>query len=280
MEIKKTNSEPEFTPAAPLIGLLAVIGIAVGIMSMTTIDAGEVGVLTLFGNPYPYTLSSGLHFVNPLARSHKVNIRVQTVTGSSDAASKDLQSVHTEITLNYSIDGSKAVEYYKQVKNDNEYFKNSIIDPAMNEAFKATVANFNAEKLIENRTQVSNGITQSIQEKLKKYGVIIQSVSITNFKFSDTFASAIEAKVVAGQQVLTKQNQLEQDKIDAQRKVIVAEADAKAMSLRKQSITPELVQWRQLDIQQSMIDKWNGVTPVTIAGGNNTPFALFSGASK
>lgn len=260
--------------------LLVLTSITVVSKSITTIDAGEVGVLTLFGNPHPYALSSGLHFINPLAKSNKVNIRVQTVTGSSDAASKDLQSVHTEITLNYSIDGKKAVEYYKQVKNDNEYFKNSIIDPAMNEAFKATVANFNAEKLIDNRTQVSNGITQSIQNKLKKYGVIVQSVSITNFKFSDTFTNAIEAKVVAGQQILTKQNQLEQDKIDAKRKVIVAEADAKAMSLRKQSITQELVQWRQLDIQQNMIDKWNGVTPVTIVGGSNTPFAIFSGINN
>lgn len=266
--------------ANKLIGLLLIGGLILAGMSMTTIDAGEVGVLTLFGKPYPHILNSGLHFINPLASTHKVNIRVQTVTASSDAASKDLQSVHTSITLNFSIDGNKAVEYYKQVKNDNEYFKHSIIDPAMNEAFKATVANFNAEKLIENRTQVSNGITMSIQQKLKKYGVIIQSVSITNFKFSTTFANAIEAKVVAGQQVLTKQNQLEQDKIDAKRKIIVAEADAKAMSFRKQSITPELLQWRELDIQQNMIDKWNGITPVTIAGGGNTPFALFSGAGS
>ena len=242
--------------------------------SISIIGPGKIGVVTLFGNVREETLVSGFHILNPLSNVHKMNLRILTTTADSEAASSDLQTVDTQITLNYSINSQDVKNIYIRLGQDPEYFQNSIINPAMSETFKAVVADFSAEDLINKRDKVSMGINDLLQKKLNSYGIIVQSVSITNFTFSKTFNQAIEAKVTAQQRVLTEQNNLQRIKVEAQQKIVQAQAEATALNLQKQAITPELLQLRQIENQSVAIAKWDGHLP-TYTGGN-IPF-IFSG---
>jgi prohibitin 2 len=232
-----------------------------GIMSISTIGAGQVGVVTLFGEVSPVTLDPGMHFLNPFASVHKLNVRVLTTQANSEAASSDLQTVDTQITLNYSLRAKNAIEIYSNIGNDPDYFENSIIDPAMSETFKSVVADFSAEDLINKRALVSDGIQKMLQTKLSAYGIDVQSISITNFQFSTQFNQAIEAKVTAQQRVFTEQNNLAAIKVQAQQKIVQAQAEATALNIQKQAITPDLLQLRQVENQTAAIAKWDGHLP-------------------
>lgn len=234
--------------------------------SCSTIGAGEVGIPTLFGKPNQEILSSGIHFINPLASIHKMDVRVQTLSSQSEAASSDLQIVDTTLTLNYQVDYKNALTLYVQIGGDPEYIKNSIVAPYINETFKSVVAHFTAEELINKRDIVSHEILNLLQKKLHDSYMNVTSVSITNFQFSKSFNEAIEKKVTAQQQVLTSQNNLARQKVeneiaitkaqtDAQAVVLRAEADAKALNLKKSAVTEEM-------IQLNAIEKWNGVLPI------------------
>jgi regulator of protease activity HflC (stomatin/prohibitin superfamily) len=252
----------------------AVFGLFILYCSVSTISAGKIGVITTFGNVHNETLEPGIHLLNPFSSVHKMNIRVLTTAADSEAASSDLQTVDTQITLNYSLNAKDVKNIYSRIGDDPEYFQSAIINPAMSETFKAVVAEFTAEDLINKRDAVSVHIDKMLQTKLAEYGIIVQSVSVTNFKFSRTFNLAIEAKVTAQQKVLTEQNNLARIKVEAQQKIVQAQAEATALTLQKQAITPELLQLRQIENQAVAIAKWDGRLP-TYTGGN-IPF-IFAG---
>ena len=262
------NIKPFLIVGGIVLGLLTVIS------SCSRIDSGEVGVITTFGKPSEEVLSPGLHFLNPVSTVNKIDLKVRTVKTSSEAASSDLQMVHTEVVLNYKVDYRNVMFLFTKVSKSEEYIENSVVVPFINEAFKAVVAHFTTENLINKRDVVSNQIQELLNEKLNKSYLDAVSISVTNFKFSDSFNAAIEKKVTAQQEVLTTQNHLARQKIEneivlsqaqtqSQAIILKAEADAKALNLKRTTLTPEL-------IQLNAIEKWNGILP--IYSSNSLPF--------
>jgi len=57
---------------------------------------------------------------------------------------------------------------------------------------------------------------------------MVETLFITDFKFSEAFANQIEAKVVAFQKYLTEQNDLKAVQVIANQTVVQAEATARA----------------------------------------------------
>src|SRR5690349_895741 len=70
---------------------------------LVSVPAGSMGVVTLFGKVQPEVLSPGLSLVNPFAKVHNVDVQIRKHSSNGDAASRDLQQVHTTITTNYNI---------------------------------------------------------------------------------------------------------------------------------------------------------------------------------
>jgi len=245
------------------------------ISTCTRIGPGEVGISTLFGRVDSEVLNPGLHWLNPLKRVYKKDLKIKTVTQESEAASSDLQTVHTAITLNYRIQYANVINMFTKVSQDDGYIETSIVEPFINEAFKAIVAHYTAENLINKRDEVSLNIQDLLNKKLNKSYIDAIAISVTNFKFSDSFNKAIENKVTAQQEVLTEQNHLAKQKVEneiaitraqteSQAIILKAEADSKALSLKKMMLTPEL-------LQLNAIEKWNGVLPV-YSSSSSLPF--------
>lgn len=255
-------------------GLLIGVSIFVALCCIHIVDPGYIGIETTFGKVSKNVLPSGFYFLNPFCSVHDMNSRVISISESSEAASSDLQSVDTSVTLNFRIDPLQAAVIYTTLGSDLDNIGESIIKPAINEVFKSVVANYTAQDLIDKRALVSNDINTQLQNKLSQYNIHVESINITDFKFSNSFNEAIEKKVTAEQQVLTSQNNLERIKIEAQQKIVKAQAEAQALSLQKEQITPELIQLREVQNESAAIEKWNGVLPQYT--GNNIPFIMKS----
>ena len=119
--------------------------------------------------------------------------------------SNDLQEVQTTIALNYHISPSEANVIYQQL---GENYADRIIAPTIQESVKASVAKFNAEEPITKRATAKAVIAKSIANTLGARNIVVETVFITDFKFSQAFASQVESKVVAFQKFLTEQNNL------------------------------------------------------------------------
>ena len=88
---------------AGVIVALIVIGV-ISAAAVTIVDAGHRGVL-LHWNAVDLTiapLEEGLHFVVPFADSVvQMEVRTMKFIKATSSASKDLQTVSTEVTVNY-----------------------------------------------------------------------------------------------------------------------------------------------------------------------------------
>ena len=234
------------------------------IMSFYTISAGERGVLLTFGKPNMEAVSEGLHFKIPLAQTiKKMDVKTQKYEADASAASRDLQIVSTNIAVNYHLIPDSVPVVYKEIGLS---YQDRIIQPAVQEVVKASTAKFTAEELITRRAEVKEDIKRLLKERLQERNLIVEEISITNFDFSESFNEAIEAKVTAEQNALQAKNKLEQIKYEAEQTVEKAKAEAESLRLQRQEITPDLVKLRQIEVQRTAIEKWDGKLPQVTGG--------------
>jgi len=239
-----------------------------------TVDAGERAVLLTFGKQAETSINPGLHVKIPFAQKIvKFDIKTQKYSAEATAASKDLQDVKTEITVNYYINPSLVSKLYSEVGKD---YEGIVIQPIVQESVKASTAKYTAEELITKRAEVKSLINESIKERLDNYNLFIQDVSITEFKFSDQFSSAIEAKQVAEQRIFTASNDLKRIEIEKEQTItqseanmqrVINESDAQAYQLR---VVREELEKNEALIQYKYIEKWNGQMPSVLTSGQGT----------
>ena len=220
--------------------------------SFQIIKSGEVGLKVRFGKIVDSSLNEGLNLKIPyIEQIQKVNIKVQKSEITVESSTKDMQTITTTIAVNYRVDSKKASNLYRTVGNTYEI---TVLEPAIKESIKSAIAKYNAEEITTKRTEVSQNCLTALQEKVEKYGIIVEDFNLTDFSFSQEYTKANEEKQVAEQN-------LERAKLEAEAKIVEAEATKKSNDLLKQSLTDEL-------IKKQFIEKWDGKLPTTYAGEN------------
>ena len=250
--------------------LIGIAGVVIFMLILATyfgVDAGDRGVVLRFGE-VNRVVDPGPHFKIPLAEEVVyMSVRVQKTTTKTEAASRDLQVVQTTMVLNYNLEPSKAGSMYSNIGlNYNE----RVIDPAVKESFKAAAARYTAEELISKRETLKTEVRNYLRDRLHVFGVVVVELSITDFEFSQEFNKAIESKQTAEQNALRAKRDLERIKVEAEQKIASARAEAEALRLQRQVISPELIQLRQIEAQIKAIEKWDGKLP-NVTGGT-VPF--------
>jgi prohibitin 2 len=255
-----------------------VIVIIVLAESVVIVQAGHRGVVLYLGAVENRVLGEGWHFITPFAEQ-VIQLEVRTLKYEADAsaASNDLQEVQTVIALNFHIDPSQTNTIYQQLGED---YANRIIAPTIQESVKASVAKFNAEELITKRETAKGVIADTIRKTLSERDILVETVFITDFKFSEAFSNQIESKVLAYQKFLTEQNNLKAVQVIANQTVVQAEAQARANVAKangeSQAIriineqlkeSPDYLQWQA-------INRWNGQMPYALGSGGFPFFQL------
>lgn len=277
MNMQMNPKLKQLRPGKIVSGVAAVlIVLLIGANSFVSVEYGHVGLYKTFGKLNDNTLSPGIHFKVPFIQTViQVNTQVTKAETDTSASSKDLQPVSTHVAVNYSVNKASAFNLMNDIGGN---FDNVIINPAIQEIVKEVTAKYPAEDLITRRDVVSSEISEHLTARLAKYDLIVNDINIVNFKFSEAFNQSIEAKQVAQQQALKAENDLRRIEIEAKQKIAQAQAEAESLRLKKQEVTPELVQLKQIEVQEKALEKWNGVLP-SVTGGA-TPFVDVQSLTK
>ncbi|TFW22585.1 prohibitin family protein [Massilia arenosa] len=264
----------------PAVLKLVYIVVAVVVLLMlapfATVPSGHRGVLTTFGSPSEQVYTEGIHFRWPIAQKmNLVNVSIQKGEGEGEAASKDLQTVHTRVAINYHVRPDAAVTVFRDLSNEPG---ERIIVPAVHEAVKAVTARFTAEELISKRALVRDDIVTALRDRMARHGLVVDEFSIINFNFSKTFNEAIEAKTTAEQLKMKAERDLQRIEVEAQQRIARAKAEAESLALQRQQVTPELLRLRETENQARAIEKWDGHLPTTTGGA--IPFINVAGARE
>ena len=241
-------------PKLIVIGVIAIVLLILLTTSFAIVGAGNVGVITRFG-AVNRVINPGLNFKLPLVeRMALMETRTQKEQVDARAASKDLQEVKSTIALNFHLRAERAVVVYQNIGTE---YKVRIIDPAIQEAFKATTAKFTATELITKREAVKQEALGHLKERLNVFNVIVDDFNIVNFDFSDDFNQSIEQKQVA-------QQNFEKARIEATTATTQAQGQADAQQILQNtgSLSPEYLQFLA-------VQKWDGKLPNAT---NGVPF--------
>lgn len=249
-----------------VVAFFITAGVLFFISPFTVVDTTERAVVMRLGT-LDRTLGEGIHYKTPFIESViKFDVTTKKIEEHTTAASKDLQDVTATIAVQYNIDPNGIEELYREYKTN---VKESVIDPAIQDAVKSATALFNAEELITNRTAVKSAIETALSERLAEAQINVSNVDIVNFNFSSAFNNAIEAKVTAEQQAHKAENDLARVEFEADQLVAVAEAEAEAIRIQANAINS---QGGEDYVNLKAIEKWNGVLPTQFVPGSAVPF--------
>lgn len=275
---------------APVLIIIAIIGSFV-LSGTVVVESGHVGVVRTLGAVQEKPLEEGFHFKKPFMDSViQMEIRLVGTEAKASAASKDLQTVTTQLTTQYSINGAMAPKIYQRIGTIDR-IASSLVAPAIQESVKSVTAQFTAEQLVTQRQQVKleiqeavvNYINATLAEKELEGAINVANMAITDFDFSAEFNRAIELKVKAEQEALQAKNEklkrvTQAEAAAAEKKLaadalayqIEAESKARADAIKREAAAlqgnPELIKLRT-------IEKWDGVLPRFSGGGGNVvPF--------
>lgn len=257
------------------IAVAGVIAVILAASSFTIVPAGNTGVVLTLGKVSNTSFGEGFHLKIPFVQAvENMSNKIQVYETPASAVSKDLQTVSSNIAVNYRLVSDKSANMYQNVGTD---YQTVLITPVVQECMKSATAKYTAEQLITERQAVGDEVKSALDAKLNSYGIYIEKFNIVNFDFSAEFNNAIEAKQVAEQNLLKTETEQKQAitiaEAQAKQKVIAAEANANAILAEAQaqaeanhlieaSLSEKVIAYQQ-------IEKWDGVMPKVVSGDSN-----------
>jgi regulator of protease activity HflC (stomatin/prohibitin superfamily) len=275
--LKKVNS-----PLSANSGMIRVIGIVVvifGILSkcVVQVDAGKVGVQSIFGNVKKETLNSGLNFVNPLADIKELDLKTQnyTMSGVHDEGQKsgddairvlsaDGLEVTIDLTVLFRIVPEKAPSIYKQIGLD---YVDVIVRPLSRTRIRDISANYDAIALYSTkRDEFQTRIFNSIEKDFKDRGLVLEQLLVRNIALPESVKKTIESKINAEQDAQKMQFVLQKEKQEAERKRVEAQGIADYQRIITSTLTDKQLQYEQIKAQKDLAASPN--TKIVIMGNS------------
>jgi regulator of protease activity HflC (stomatin/prohibitin superfamily) len=248
--------------------------------SVKQIDAGHVGVQSLFGEVQNRVLTSGLNFVNPLVEVHDFDIKTQNYTMSSistegdksgdDAIrvlSADGLEVVIDLTVLYSIIPSEAPKIFREIGPD---YKNIVVRPITRTKIRDNAVYYDAVALYsKQRDEFQVKISQSIEKDFKSRGLILEQLLVRNITLPVSVKAAIESKINAEQDAQKMEFVLQKEKQEAERKRVEAQGIADYQRIVNSELTDKLLQYETIKAQKEIALSPN--SKVIIMGKGNNP---------
>jgi len=264
------------------------IGAAVSILgfsfsAIVQIDAGEVGVQSLFGQVQSNILPSGLHLINPLMEVTPIDTRTQNYTMSAvhnegdktgDDAIKVLSADGLEVTIDLTVLFKTApTDAPKLFRETGPDYKDKIVRPIARTKIRDNAVYYDAVALYSTRRdEFQAKIYKSIEEEFKKRGLILENLLIRNISLPNSVKSAIENKINAEQESQKMQFVLQKEKQEADRKRVEAQGIADYQKIISTNLTDNQLQYEQIKAMRELALSNN--SKVIVLGKGNSPMIL------
>jgi len=171
-----------------------------------------------------------------------------------------------DVTVSYELMREQVPHFYVRFRNDDlDGFTHGFFHDAVRNAFKASTE-YRAEDINGvKQAELVERVLQQVKQTMTPFGVeVIQLGFAAPPRPPETVKDAIEAKIAATQHAERAENEKRQAIAEAAKSVEIARGQALANELLTRSLTPTLVQWKQLEILGS---RWNGQFPQVVGTG-------------
>ncbi len=280
----KANNSP-LAKSSSFLRFAGVLVIALGLASsmFKQIDAGKVGVQSLYGSVQPDVLESGLHVINPLLDVTDFDIQTQNYTMSAihsegaqegdDAIrvlSNDGLEVVIDLTVLYRITPADSPKIFKQIGVN---YTDKIVRPVTRTRIRDNAVYYDAVALYSTkRNEFQQRIFKSIEDDFKKRGLVLEQLLIRNINLPASVKLSIESKINAEQDAQKMTFILQKEKQEAERKRVEAQGIADYQRIISLGLTDKQLQYEQIKAQKELAASPN--TKIIFMGKGNAPMIL------
>lgn len=263
-------------------GIVVLIGLLSG--AVVQVDAGRVGVQSLFGKVQESVLTSGLNIVNPLVAVTEFDVKTQNYTMSSvhdegdktgDDAIRVLSSDGLEVTLDltvlYSVLPQKAPTIYREIGVE---YQNVIVRPIARTRIRDIAAYYEAVALYSSKRDEFQGrIFKTIEDDFKKRGLVLEQLLVRNISLPESVKKTIESKINAEQEAQKMQFVLQKEKQEAERKRVEAQGIADYQKIVTSTLTDKQLQYEMIKAQKDLAASPNSKI-VIMGNGRSLPLIM------
>lgn len=264
---------------------VAVAGLIVGGIVLsnctTVIKQGHVGAVydRMAKGVQDYTLSEGLHFVSPWQTINQFPVSIETVYMSADEreGSENNESItiscqdgslNADLAFSYRFDSKDIPNIQRKYRGkDGGYIMNNVLRGQLRTWVSEVSKDYTTMEVhLTKKNEVNDKLTQYLNRKAEKYGVIFENVSLAETRATSEVQRAIEKRQQISQEVEQQKLKLEKSEIakqkaqlDADRKLIEAKGERQANEEKAKGLDSRI-------LEQMKIEKWNGQLPTSTSG--------------
>jgi len=254
------------------LGISAFLVVILLFASVTRVQSGHVGVLTLFGRVTGEVLSEGIHMINPFKSSNEMSIRTQEIKESASVPSAEGLVMNLDTSLIYHLDPEKAADVYQKIGPN---YMNVFIEPNLRAAIREATASHTANALYSGeRELVAKQIRDQLTTLLGPRGILVESILLRDIQLPQTLKTSIETKQQAEQEALAMSFRLQKEKQEAERKRIEAAGIRDFQQIVAQGISPQLLEWKGIEATENLAKSANAKVVVIGNPKNGLPLIL------
>lgn len=242
-----------------------------------TIEAGERGVLFKRfsgGLDKEHIYTPGFHMVAPWNSMYVYDVREKQLDEEMEVLSSNGLNINVDVTVRVNPIYEKIGDLHEKFGSD---FMNSLVRPEVRASVRKVVGRFTPEELYSTkREEVQHMIQADLEENLKNY-VDLRASLIRDIELPERVKSAIEEKLQAEQLALKYEYILDQERKEAERKIIEAQAKAKANQILNASLSNNILKDKGIEATLELSKSAN--TKVIVVGGNGDGLPLILGGN-
>ncbi len=272
---------------AALIGALAVFTLAGGCCEV--IPPGHVGIkVNNYGTNRgveSYPIQTGAVWYNPVTmKVFSYPTSIITAVWSKDTSegrpvdesitfnTSEGTSISGDVSLSFSLNSDSVPNFYVKFRNDDiQEFLHGYLHNVARDALNEIASKYALEDLYgSKKEEFLSAVKVRINNDIGRYGSISQFGFTGALRMDPRIVEALNNKLKAVQNAITAENELRQTEANARKLVAQKAGEAEANNKLAQSISPNLLEWKRLEISEICAQKWDGKQPEFLSGGGNS----------
>lgn len=241
---------------------IALPAIAFLFQQCAIVRPGEIGIKQSLGVIKGKPIKQGVKWYNPFtSKIVKINVRTVESFNNLPLPTKEGLSVNAEISLLYHVKPEAANDVY--LKFGRNYEEVIVLSNFRATAREISARYYAKELYATERNKVELAIADELRSHISQYGFVIDAVLLKDIILPPQMVQAIQDKVNAEQNVLKMDFVIEQQKKEAERKIIEAEAIKKAQNIINESLSEKLLQYNNIEMLKSLVNSPNSKIIIT-----------------
>lgn len=255
--------------------ILFMVILTISSATFLTIDAGERGVLFkrfAGGLDKANIYTPGFHIVAPWNTMYVYDVREKQIEEEMQVLSRNGLNIKVDITVRLNPAPDKIGYLHENFGTD---YLNILARPEVRSSVRKIIGQFTPEELYSSkRDEVQQLIQKELEDVLLVNYLVLRATLIRGIELPEKVKVAIEEKIQAEQLALKYEYILEQERKEAERRLIEADAKARANQILNASLTQNILRDKGIEATIELSKSPNTKVVIVGSGGDGLPLIL------